>query len=92
MVQQAAAIRIWKLTRVEKLTDLSLDWHLLKPVLCMVLYSDVTLMALSAGFRRSVTAPKISDDPTPYKFVRDAAINASNGELSGAEIGSGLVP
>ena len=39
------------------------------------------------GFRRAVTAPKSATDPTPYKFILTQPYNASNGELSGAELG-----
>ncbi|WP_419571763.1 TonB-dependent receptor [Rheinheimera sp.] len=39
------------------------------------------------GFRRAVTAPKSATDPTPYKFILTQPYNASEGELSGAELG-----
>ncbi len=39
------------------------------------------------GFRRAVTHDKSATDPTPYKFILTQPYNASNGELSGAELG-----
>jgi iron complex outermembrane recepter protein len=39
------------------------------------------------GFRRAVTHDKSATDPTPYKFILSQPFNASNGKLSGAEVG-----
>jgi TonB-dependent receptor len=39
------------------------------------------------GFRRAVTHDKSATDPTPYKFILSQPYNASNGDISGAELG-----
>ncbi len=67
--------------------DLSLEWYFAKSSSLYGTLFRRDVDGFVVGFRRAVTHDKSATDPTPYKFILTQPYNASNGELSGAELG-----
>ncbi|GAB3036530.1 TonB-dependent receptor [Bowmanella dokdonensis] len=67
--------------------DFSLEWYFGEASSLYGTLFKRNVDGFVVPFRRSVTHDKSATDPTPYKFILSQPFNASDGELSGAELG-----